>query len=671
MSIIKCKMCGGDLNIQEGAKIAECMYCGSMQTIPNIDDERRANLYARAGQFRLNGDFDKAASIYDEILRDDNTDAEAHWSIVLCKYGIEYVQDPKTKRRIPTVNRMQYTSIFNDPDYQETLKYADLQQRQVYEYEAQTINSIQNGILEISRKEKPFDIFISYKETDSLGRRTQDSVYAHDIYERLTQEGYRVFFSRVTLESVVGTAYEPYIFAALNSAKVMIVVGTSVENMNAVWVRNEWSRFLLLMQQDKSKSLIPVYKDMNPYELPAEFAYLQAQDMNRLGFIQDLVRGINKIIKGDKDTKKNVISTQGTTGNVASVESLLKRVDQFIDAGDWKSAEEYCNRILDIDPECAFAHFKLFCCKNKLKSRKEILEASEKFEKDESIKNAIKYANKEEKEFLLELCEECKKHVQDKQRIKEKKRRYLARTSLVMICAIVVAVGTYMWFAVRPKIIYSKAEEYFSQHDYRKALEEYSELNGIGDSREKIDICEDFLKVENCELLDEVRFGNYQWIVIAKENNRCLLISKDGVAKKPFDEHGFGTYGWSTCTLREWLNNEFYNEFSDSEKNKIIETTVYYQNYHDQIVVTDNDLDKIFILSRDEAAEYFIDDKSRKVTYENKEAWWWLRDQGYRDHWNTCQSTVHNDGSIYKSGYDIRDGSGVVRPAMWIGVQEE
>ena len=78
---------------------------------------------------------------------------------------------------------------------------------------------IQKGILAISQKEDPFDVFICYKETDAHGRRTQDSVLANDLYHQLTQEGFKVFFSRITLEDKLGTAYEPYIFAALNSAK--------------------------------------------------------------------------------------------------------------------------------------------------------------------------------------------------------------------------------------------------------------------------------------------------------------------------------------------------------------------------------------------------------------------------------------------------------------------
>lgn len=118
----------------------------------------------------------------------------------------------------------------------------------VYEAEAKVINEIQKGILEISQKEELFDVFICYKETDANGRRTPDGVLATDLYHQLTQEGFKVFFSRITLEDKLGTAYEPYIFAALNSAKVMVVLGTKPEYFNAVWVKNEWSRYLALIR---------------------------------------------------------------------------------------------------------------------------------------------------------------------------------------------------------------------------------------------------------------------------------------------------------------------------------------------------------------------------------------------------------------------------------------
>lgn len=136
----KCKMCGGTLEIQNGSTVAECAYCGIKQTLPKLDDEKRLSLYDRANNFRCGNEFDKATAIYEQILDEDNTDAETYWLLVLCRYGIEYVEDPISHKRIPTVNRTQYTSIFDDENYKSALQYADSAQRYIYEEEAKAIN---------------------------------------------------------------------------------------------------------------------------------------------------------------------------------------------------------------------------------------------------------------------------------------------------------------------------------------------------------------------------------------------------------------------------------------------------------------------------------------------------------------------------------------------------
>ncbi len=300
MSVLICKMCGGDLEVQEGMTTVRCPYCGTNQTLPKFDSEKRLRMYDRANHFRRSNDYDKAMTVYEQILNEDQTDSEAYWSIVLCRYGIEYVEDPKTHRRIPTVNRMQYTSVLADEDYKAALQYADAVQAKLYEQEATAIDAIQKGIFQVSSKEAPYDIFICHKETDKHGNRTRDSVLADELYYQLTRNGYRVFCARITLQNKPGVAYEPYIFGALHSARVMIVVGTCRENFQAVWVRNEWSRYLTLIKQGERKVLIPAYRDMDPYDLPTEFSHLQALDMSRLGFLQDLNYGIRKILEEDK-----------------------------------------------------------------------------------------------------------------------------------------------------------------------------------------------------------------------------------------------------------------------------------------------------------------------------------------------------------------------------------
>ena len=161
MAIFKCKMCGGALEIGGNQSVCTCEYCGTTQTLPRLNDDRKANLYDRANHFRRNNEFDKAMSIYEGILNEDKTDAESYWSIVLCRYGIEYVEDPASHKRIPTVNRAQFTSVLMDEDYKSAIEYADETQKAVYEAEARAIDGIQKGILEISRKEEPNTVAIT------------------------------------------------------------------------------------------------------------------------------------------------------------------------------------------------------------------------------------------------------------------------------------------------------------------------------------------------------------------------------------------------------------------------------------------------------------------------------------------------------------------------------
>ena len=390
MSILKCKMCGGTMEIDAKQSVAVCQYCGTRQTLPRLDSERVAGLYERAELLRRGNDFDKAAAVYEQIVSLAPNDAEAYWSLVLCRYGIEYVEDPASHKRVPTINRVQFGSILEDTDYLSALQNADEEQKSVYIAEAKAIEAIQKGYLAISEREKPFDVFICYKETDDNGRRTMDSVLANDLYHQLTQEGFKVFFSRITLEDKLGTEYEPYIFAALNSAKVMVVLGTRPEYFSAVWVRNEWSRFLALIKNGEQKVLIPAYRDMSPYDLPEEFSHLQALDMSRLGFMQDLIRGIKKIL-----------GTESVAGTASVATSpLLRRAFLFLENREWKNAESYCDRILDQEPENAQAYVCKLMAELQVSDRADLRKHAAALPKNNTYRLALRYADAALKEEL-------------------------------------------------------------------------------------------------------------------------------------------------------------------------------------------------------------------------------------------------------------------------------
>lgn len=406
MAIIKCKMCGGDIELAADKTFGTCEYCGSTMTFPKIDDEQRAAAFNRGNHFRRIGEFDKALQVYERIVREDDTDAEAHWCCALCRFGIEYVEDPSTLEYLPTCHRASFDSFLEDVDYLAALEHSDGITKRQYQKDAAKIADVQRGILATSQNTDPYDVFICYKESDENGDRTRDSLLAQDIYYQLTEQGKKVFFARITLEDVVGKEYEPYIFAALNSAKVMIVVGTKPEHLNAVWVKNEWSRFLAMMKKDHSKLLLPCYRDMDPYDMPEQLSVLQSYDMSKIGFIQDLIRGINKVL--DADAPKAVAVKEATvTSTNANIAPLLKRAFMFLEDGDWNSANEYCEKVLDIDPENAEAYLGKLMAECSAKERSELV-AKGSFDTLPNYQKILRFGSEELNEELKGYLQQAK-----------------------------------------------------------------------------------------------------------------------------------------------------------------------------------------------------------------------------------------------------------------------
>ena len=811
MAAFKCKMCGGDLIIEKGSTVAECEYCGSKQTLPKLDDDRRTNFYDRANHFRRNNEFDKAAGIYEQILNEDTTDAEAYLSLVLCRYGIEYVEDPATRKRVPTVNRAQFTSVFDDDNYKSALQYADGYQRELYEKEAKTINDIQKGILAISQKEEPFDVFICYKETDANGRRTMDSVLANDLYHQLTQEGFKVFFSRITLEDKLGTAYEPYIFAALNSAKVMVVLGTKPEHFNAVWVKNEWSRYLALAKQSGGKKvLIPAYRDMDPYDLPEEFSHLQAQDLGKLGAVQDIVRGVEKLLAKEAHAKQEAPQAAASNPASATVQSLLKRAFMFLEDGEWQSADEYAEKVLDIDPENGEAYLAKAMSGLNKRTRSAMNDASgialnANIQKalrfgSEALKNEINgyiastKAEDERRRKAAEEAEAARRKAAEEAEAARRKAAEEAEAAAQLEADKVIVAFMAKQNGVKAQSLeqrlavamqelsyieqicvgYDKAAAQFRQYSDERAAansrlsalrtqrdslglfagKEKKRLDGeiseittglkqldlkLTSAREQLggfesktaadralsqaraDVsslqnlinesaltgsgefsCSQALKVllakprvfqlvskKQPQMVSSYKgfvtivFGRYpqasknenaliEWLVLKNDGSKALLISKYALDCQRYNTSGTDIT-WETCTLRRWLNGTFIsNAFSHEEQAMILSTTTE----------SADTKDRVFLLSEDEAREYFSSDSTRQcqgTAYcfaqggdqdSDGRCSWWLRSPGgyfSRDY----VSIVDNYGAAGWQPYHdtcrlpFTDGI-AVRPALWI-----
>ena len=130
-----------------------------------------------------------------------------------------------------------------------------------------------------------------------------------------------------------------------------------------------------IMKKDRSRMLVPCYMNMDAYDLPDEFSSLQAQDMSSLGFIPNLVRNIQKIIVKDTVPTAPAASYQAAatvTTAAPNIDPLLKRAAMYLEDRDFESADEYCEKVLDQDPENATAYLYKLLASLKLSSKEKL-----------------------------------------------------------------------------------------------------------------------------------------------------------------------------------------------------------------------------------------------------------------------------------------------------------
>lgn len=195
---------------------------------------------------------------------------------------------------------------------------------------------------------------------------------------------------------------------------------------------------------------------------------------------------------------------------------------------------------------------------------------------------------------------------------------------------------------------------------------------------------------------DKISFGSYEWRVLEVQNNTALIITEYIIEQRAY-HNAYKDITWADCSLRKYLNSEFYDKFTAAEKSRII--PVLNKNPDNQWYGTKGGTDtqdSIFLLSIEETVcRYFGDSssklyspgKNQRYWFERKDKnnskriarlekrkegswWWWLRSPGRV---SIKAVYIHGDGNIGIQGNNILKGNisdgeckGGLRPALWL-----
>lgn len=193
-----------------------------------------------------------------------------------------------------------------------------------------------------------------------------------------------------------------------------------------------------------------------------------------------------------------------------------------------------------------------------------------------------------------------------------------------------------------------------------------------------------------------IPFGDYNWRILDIKNNTALIITEDIIEQRPYHTT-YKDITWADCSLRKYLNDEFYNQFSEADKSRIVLTLN--RNPNNQWYGSEGGADTqdfIFLLNIEEVAcQYFGDSSSlllnpgknqrywferkdknnskRSAKFKGRIQWWWLRSPGRV---NIKAVYIHGDGNIGIQGNNILKGNigdgmciGGVRPALWLKLE--
>ncbi|MCR5521844.1 MAG: DUF6273 domain-containing protein [Lachnospiraceae bacterium] len=215
----------------------------------------------------------------------------------------------------------------------------------------------------------------------------------------------------------------------------------------------------------------------------------------------------------------------------------------------------------------------------------------------------------------------------------------------------------------------------------------------------------DFSKVKKGDI---ITFGAYEqdanlkngqepikWVVLSKTKSQMFVISKYALDCMPYNNE-YKDVTWETCSLRKWLNENFYNAAFNKEEKALIKTTTVenYDNPKHKTSGGNDTKDKVFLLSMLDmiesdygfSKEYDTYDQNRRCAptayaiarnicyvsdYKTKDGeaacYWWLRSPGSNA---DIAAYVSAYGYVYTDGHDCvdNDDSGV-RPALYINLK--
>lgn len=409
----KCVNCEATLDLSRAINgTLECEYCHSKYTLPKDGTSEKAKELLNIASHELDTcSFDRAYTAYEKAAQADESEPEAYFGMALASFKVQYLKDCLKNCLQPICHDITDKKFADDRNFQRAAQLATSEQRVVYEQKAAEIDAISEAFYRLSHGGVKYDCFICVKVSDHSGGFTQDSYEAMKIYNHLKKRGYNPFYSEEEIRGKTGAEYEAHILYALYTSECMLVVCSDETYLQTPWVKNEYTRFMELINDERkdTDAITIVFRGKPIERLPGKRALIQGVNLispDAYITIEDYVKShtpqarkrreeeIFRKQREDEEIKRRIeeqerknreqeqrnrkleedlrdiknSATGSASADGATVNSLLIRAKQFLEADDAANAMSYYNKVLDVNPKIGEAWWGVFKCKYNIKS---------------------------------------------------------------------------------------------------------------------------------------------------------------------------------------------------------------------------------------------------------------------------------------------------------------
>lgn len=415
-----CGICGGAVNAGENGVSGVCGHCGNKMMYPGSDIKKINRITYLRNTFK----FDEAEKLAKELTKAYPDDCEAHWNLLLCEYGIQYVREGSNLYAVCRKDISALPAFKESTNYKTALEKASEELRPGYVELGDAIEDSVSITRNVFKQEKSYDVFILSRENISA----DEDIDGDKLYLRFSSNlEFSTFYAPEMLKDIDAVEKAAQTVFALKHSKILLPSFRTKDDCHDGYLEYAVNIFCAEAEKNKEKLVFPIFNasDMQFQQLPEKLVwYDDIFNCAEAEFMREISDKVESILKPEV----NAIEPETlVTMTAANKENLVKRAYMFLEDGEFETADSYFDKILDIDIEDSRAYIGKLLAECKLRNEEEIRTLPQTVTDDKNFKKALRFASPEQKAHYEDLNGTIVKRIEaEKKEIAEQRARLQA-----------------------------------------------------------------------------------------------------------------------------------------------------------------------------------------------------------------------------------------------------